>query len=82
MHNPSKIDQNQLLLVGFPDSGSDDVIVPGMMNLSLNIGLSSKTDRKGALVNNVRRVIIKKLAVKFKRNEILGVDDFDVFVCY
>ena len=34
MHNPSEIDQNQLLLVRFPSLGSDDVIIPGMMNLS------------------------------------------------
>ena len=26
-HNPSEIDQNQLLLVRFPNLGSDDVIV-------------------------------------------------------
>ena len=29
IHNPSKIDQNQLLLVRFPHLGSDDVITPG-----------------------------------------------------
>ena len=40
-HNPSEIDQNQLLLVRFPNLGSDDVIVPGMANLSFNIELSS-----------------------------------------
>ena len=28
-HNPSEIDQNQLLLVRFPNLGSDDVIIPG-----------------------------------------------------
>ena len=28
-HNPSEIDQNQLLLVRFPNLGSEDVIVPG-----------------------------------------------------
>ena len=33
-------------------------------------------------MNNVGRVIVKKLAVKFEGNEILGVDDFDVFACY
>ena len=27
-HNPSEIDQNQLLLVRFPNLGSDDVIIP------------------------------------------------------
>ena len=33
-HNPSEIDQNQLLLIRFPNLGSDDIIVPGMVNLS------------------------------------------------
>ena len=28
------------------------------------------------------RTIIKKLAVKFEGNEIMSVDDFDVFACY
>ena len=36
-HNPSEIDQNQLLLVRFPNLGSDDVIIPGTVNLSFNI---------------------------------------------
>ena len=27
-HSPSEIDQNQLLLVRFPNLGSDDIIVP------------------------------------------------------
>ena len=36
-HNPSEIDQAQELLVRFPNFGSDDVIIPGMANLSFNI---------------------------------------------
>ena len=39
-------------------------------------------DPKRALVSNVGRVIVKKLAVKFERNEVLGMDNFDVFACY
>ena len=31
-HNPSTIDQNQDLLVRFPNLGNDDIIIPGMMN--------------------------------------------------
>ena len=31
-HNPSEIDQNQLLLVRSPNLGSDAVIVPGTAN--------------------------------------------------
>ena len=66
-HNPSEIDQAQELLVRFPNLGSDDIIIPGAANLSFNIELTT---------------IIKKLAVKFKGNEIMIVDNFDVFVCY
>ena len=62
--------------------GSDDVIVPGMENLSFNIELSSSADLKRTIVSNIGRAIIKKLAVKFEGNEILSIDDFDIFACY
>ena len=81
-HNPSKIDQAQLLLVRFPNLGNDDVIVPGMANLSFNIELTSTADPKRTLVSNIGRAIVKKLAVKFEGNEIISVDDFDIFACY
>ena len=81
-HNPSKIDQNQLLLVRFPNLGSDDVIVPGTANLSFNIELTSTTDPKRMLVSNIGRAIIKKLAAKFEGNEVLSIYDFDIFACY
>ena len=70
MHNPSEIDQNQLLLVRFQNLDSDDFIIPGMANLSFNIELSSTADPKRALVSNVGRVIDKKLKVKSEGNEI------------
>ena len=81
-HNPSEIDQNQLLLVRFPNLGSDDIIVPGMVNLSFNIELTSTVDTNRTLVSNIGRAIIRKLAVKFEGNEILSIDDFDIFSCY
>ena len=81
-HNPSEIDQNQLLLVRFPNLGSDDVIVPGTANLSFDIALNSKVDTKKTLVDNVGRAIVKRLAVKFEGNEILSIDDYDTFACY
>ena len=71
-----------MLLVRFPNLGSDDAIVPGTVNLSFNIELSSKADPNRKLVSNIGRATVKKLAVKFEGNEILSVDDFDVFVCY
>ena len=79
-HNPSEIDQNQQLLVRFPNLGSDDVIISGTANLSFDIELSSTADTKRILVSNIGRA--KKLAVKFEGNEILSTDDFDIFACY
>ena len=81
-HKPSEIDQAQLLEVKFPNLGSDDVIIPGTANLSFNIELTSTADPNRTLVSNIGRAIIKKLAVKFKGNEIMSVDDYDIFACY
>ena len=81
-HNPSEIDQAQVLLVRFPNLGSDDVIIPGTANLSFNTELTSAVDANRTLVSNIGRAIVKKLAVKFEENEIMSVDDFDVFACY
>ena len=81
-HNPSEIDQAQELLVKFSNLGSDDVIIPGTVNLSFNIELTSTVDTNRTLVSNIGRAIVKKLAVKFEGNEIMSVDNFDVFACY
>ena len=81
-HNPSEIDQAQELLVRFPNLGSDDVIIPGMANLSFNIELTFAVDANRTLLSNIGRAIIKQLAVKFEGNEIMSVDDFDVIACY
>ena len=53
-----------------------------MVNLSFNIEISSTADPKRTLVSNVGRAIVKKLAVKFEGNEILSIDDFDIFAWY
>ena len=53
-----------------------------MAKLSFNIELSATTDTKRTLVSNIGRAIVKKLAVKFEGNEILSIDDHDVFACY
>ena len=61
-NNPSEIDQAQELLVRFPNLGSDDIIIPGMANLSFNIELTSAVDANRTLVSNIGRAIIEKLA--------------------
>ena len=81
-HNPSEIDQAQELLVRFPNLGSDDIIIPGMANLSFNTELTSAVDANRTLVSNIGKAIVKKLVVKFEGNEIMSVEDFDVLACY
>ena len=81
-HNPSEIDHAQLLLVRFPNLGSDDIIIPGTANLSFNIELTSTADLNRTLVSNIGKAMVKTLAVKFEGNEILSIDDYDVFACY
>ena len=41
-NNPSSIDQNQQLLVRFPNLGKGDVIVPGTVRLAFTITLNSE----------------------------------------
>ena len=53
-----------------------------MVNLSFNSELTSTTDPNRTPVSNIGRVIIKKLAVKFEGNEIISIDDSDLFACY
>ena len=76
------IDQNELLLVEFPNLDCDDVIIPGTVNLSFNIELFSIVDPKRVLVSNIGRAIVKKLSVKLGRNVIFDLDDFDMLACY
>ena len=53
MHNPSEIDQNQLLLARLHNLGNNNVIVPRMANLSFNIKLDSTNDENRKLVSNI-----------------------------
>ena len=53
-----------------------------MANLNFNIELTSTVDANRTLVSNIGRAIVKKLAVKFERNEIMSVDDFNLSTCY
>ena len=62
--------------------GSDDVIIPGTANLSFNTELTSTINANRTLVSNIGRAIVKKIAVKFEGNEIMSVDNIDVFACY
>ena len=80
-NNPSTIDQNQQLLVRFPNLGAHDVIVPGTARLAFRITLNSE-DANRTVVQNLGRAIVKKTVIKISGNEVMSVDDSDVFNCY
>ena len=81
-NNPSTIDQNQQLLVRFPNLGEHDVIVPGTARLAFNIALTSEDDANRTVVQNLGRAIVKKTTIKISGNEIMSIDDSDVYHCY
>ena len=64
IHNPGEIAQNQSLTLEFPDLGSNDVIFPGMANLSFNTELCSKADSNRALVSNIGRPIVQSSSME------------------
>ena len=70
-NNPSTIDQNQQLLVRFPNLGANDVIVPGTVRLAFTISLTS-TDANRTLVQNLGRAIVKKTTIKISGNEVMS----------
>ena len=81
-NNPSTIDQNQQLLVRFPNLGSEDVIVPGSARLAFKITLKSDSDNDRMLVDNIGRAIVRKTTIRISGNEILSIEDSDVFYKY
>ena len=80
-NNPSTIDQNQQLLVRFLNLSSNDVIVPGTVRLAFEIELTSK-DVNATMFPNIGRAIIKKTTIRISGNEVMSIDDSDIYHCY
>ena len=45
------------------------------------IALDSE-DANRTVVQNLGRAIVKKLTIKISGNEVMSIDDYDVFHCY
>ena len=74
-NNPATVDQR------FSNLGANDVIVPGTARLAFTISLSS-TDANRTLVQNIGRAICKRVTIRFSGNEVISIDDSDVYYCY
>ena len=81
MNNPSTIGPDELLTVRFRDLKENQVIIPSTTKLTFNISLAS-TDVNRTLVGNLGRNIIRKLVVKLESNEIISIDDYDIFYSF
>ena len=81
-NNPSTSDQNQQLLVRFPNLGSNDVIVPRTARLAFTIELTSKDPNATVYQNLGRAIIKKKTTIKISGNEVMSIDNSDIFHCY
>ena len=57
----------------FPNFGAYDVIVPGTARLAFTIAPDSE---------DANRIVVQNLAIKISGNEVLSIDDSDVFHCY
>ena len=80
-NNPSAIGPGELLTVSFPDLKENQVIIPSTTKLTFNISLAG-TDVNRTLVENLGRIIIRKLVVKLEGNEITSIDNYDVLYSY
>ena len=81
-NNPSTIDQNQQLLVRFPNLSNNDVIVPGTVRLAFEIELVSSKDADKTIYQNIGRAIIKKTTIRMSGNEVMSINDSDIYHCY
>ena len=79
-NNTSAIVQNQQLLVRFPNLGAHDVIVRGTAR-AFKITLNSE-DANRTVVQNLGRAIVRKTTTKISGNEMMSIDDSDVYHCY
>ena len=80
-NNPITIDPNQQLSVRFPNLSDNDMIVPRSARLAFTITLTSK-DANATVFQNLGKAIIKKITTRISGNEIMSVDDSDIYQCY
>jgi len=81
-NKPSEIDEKQVLTVSFPSLRADDVIVPGTARFAFNLALNSCADANRTIVNNLGRAIVKKISVKLEGQEVMSLEDADIYLCY
>ena len=74
-NNPSTTDQNQQLLVKFPNLSDRSAC------LAFTITLTSK-DANPTVFQNLGRAIVKKTTVRISGNKVMSIDDNDIYHWY
>ena len=75
------IGPDELMTVHFPGLKENQMIIPATTKLTFNISLSG-IDVNKTLAKNLDRNIIRKLVLKLEGNEIISIDDCDIFYSY
>ena len=65
----------------FPNLSDNDVIVPRSACLAFTIELQGK-DPNATVYQNLGRAIIKKTTIRISDNEVMSIDDSDIYQCY
>jgi len=55
---------------------------PGTARLAFNITLNGDTEANHTIVNNLGRALLKKISAKLEGQEVMSLDDADIYLCY
>jgi len=80
IHNPSKASPNETLYVRVPKLAQDVLLVPGSVCVSFD--LTVKGHSYNHIRNNLGRIIVSKMAVKFGGECLFELNQYNVFKTY
>ena len=79
-NNPSSANPKETLYIRIPKLVENTFYVPGTVYLSADVDLSG--DAKNSVVNNLGRNLVSKLVVKWGTENILHVDNYDIYATF
>jgi len=81
-NNPSTIDANKIVTIRFPNLGENDVIIPGTARLVFNITPKWRHRRRSHHYYQPRSGAREKITVKLAGQEVMSLDDADIYICF
>ena len=79
-YNPSSANPKETLFVRIPRLTENTFYIPGSVYLSADVDISGNA--KNSVVNNLGRNLISKLVVKWGTENILQIDNYNIYASY